>query len=94
MEVLEVIYFYMVLVFRENIYGMLLYSKVKLEDVQVYYLIEFDVFFIECRMILGLGYKVYFFGVYFWLLAFFESMIFMEKDRELLIVVEWVKFFW
>lgn len=91
LQPLEEAYPYTVLVPRENTYGMLLYSKVKLKNPQVHYLIEPDVPSIECLMLLSSGHKVHFFGVHPRPPAPSESVTSTEKDRELLIVAKRAK---
>lgn len=91
LEPIKKTYPYTQLVPQENTYGMLLYSKFRLEKQQIHYLVENDVPSIECNMVLSANDRIHFFGVHPRPPAPSESVTSTEKDRELLLVAEKAK---
>ncbi|MDT3404051.1 endonuclease/exonuclease/phosphatase family protein [Mucilaginibacter terrae] len=88
---LEENYTYHVRVPLENTYGLLLYSKLKLEDTSVKYLVEKDIPSIHTRVILPCGQPVQLYAVHPTPPVPGENVRSTERDKELLLVADLAK---
>jgi endonuclease/exonuclease/phosphatase (EEP) superfamily protein YafD len=75
----------------ENTYGMLLYSKLKLEDAEVKYMVEDDIPSIHTVIVLESGVKVRLFAVHPTPPVPNENPRSTERDKELLLVADLAK---
>ncbi|OOQ59391.1 endonuclease/exonuclease/phosphatase family protein [Mucilaginibacter pedocola] len=75
----------------ENTYGMLLYSKLKLEDTEVKYMVEADIPSIHTNVILKSGVKIKLFAVHPTPPVPNENPRSTERDKELLLVADLAK---
>ena len=75
----------------ENTYGMLLYSKLPLDDTEVKYLVEDDIPSIHTKIILKNGMKVQLFAVHPTPPVPNENPRSTERDKELLLVADMAK---
>lgn len=75
----------------ENTYGMLLYSKLELTDVQIKFLVEEDIPSIHTKVVLKSGQKVQLFAVHPTPPVPNENPRSTERDKELLLVADLAK---
>ncbi|RWY50981.1 endonuclease [Mucilaginibacter gilvus] len=85
------VYPYEVKVALENTYGMLLYSKLKLEDAEVKYMVEDDIPSIHTVIVLDGGVKIKLFAVHPTPPVPNENPRSTERDKELLLIADLAK---
>jgi len=88
---LEKEYTYSVTVPLDNTYGMLLYSRLELQDPEIKYLVEKDVPSIHTKIVLRNGQKVRFFAVHPTPPVPNENPRSTERDKELLLIADLAK---
>lgn len=76
---------------QEDTYGMLLYSKLPLEDAEIRFLVEDDVPSLRCSLVGGGGERVIFYGLHPKPPAPQEATATTERDAELLLVAEEIR---
>ncbi len=84
-------YPYQIKVPQDNLYGMHLYSKLKLSQTEVRYLVEDDIPSIRCRIQLTSGQEIQFYGLHPKPPSPTENKSSVERDAELLIVAKEIK---